>query len=310
MGDAIATSGSNQMVRNARERGRTNQEKIPATLYTMGSGFAYLEGLLSDTQKRKGPPSGLVFPETSLGKDELSWLELLETGHLPDRNPISGPGVFVGGEYLEILEKSLTNKDDTPLSWLALYHAGVLTYERGEKQKAIAYWNQSLSLRRNAWALRNLALAAADDGDIRSALDFYQEAMELPEGKQESALVEEYVAFLMTHNMMLTAAPIIKDHLQKEPYPSGALLNASVQMALEEGDDPLFDRLISREPSRIREGENTLSDLWFEREARRLAKKEHITLEIAREKINQEAQRGTLIPPEPIDFRKSLGGQP
>jgi hypothetical protein len=44
--------------------------------------------------------------------------------------------------------------------WLTPYHLGVIAFERGETERAEAYWQESVAAEENAWAYRNLAVAA------------------------------------------------------------------------------------------------------------------------------------------------------
>ncbi len=299
---------------------RGGSMRPPRELLSLGSGWGALERRLAASAGRMPPPAGLPFPDGAVGADEGPWLSLIEEGALPRRKPSEGPGAFAVGPEWEALLAAAAAADAEAApaenaaaaaasadagagkDWLLPYHRGVAAYEAGRKAEAEALWEASVRAEPNAWALRNLAVAARDRGDGAAALDRYRRACALPEGAAERALLEELIPLTTgaEAEALLAAFPARSDG---DRSLSGPLLYAAAALAYEREDDALLDELFSREPARIREGENTLSDLWFLREARRLARREGLTPEEARVRVRTRAAAGELLPPREIDFR-------
>jgi tetratricopeptide (TPR) repeat protein len=236
-------------------------------------------------------PPALSFPGESIGEAEKPWAELLRTGSLPLRSPAEGPGAFVVHQSWEtLLVQSLGRRGD----WLTPYHLGVIAFERGETQKALSCWEQSLGEAENAWALRNLGFASLREGKPEAALDYYRRAFDRDEGRGDQSLAEEYIPLLVRLGRLDeaerdlaayraggeagpkavgvgAAGPGAADPGTDVLSASGPLLDAAARIAVERGDDAALDRFVAAEPAHIREGNTALADLWIAREARRLA---------------------------------------
>ena len=271
--------------------------KTPAEILSLGSGWGALEAHL----KNGASPPGLLFPEESIGEAEGQWAQLLGTGVLPMRAIEEGPGSFVVDDAFEALLKAAPARD---FDWLTPYHLGVISFEKGSGEAAIAYWKESIKQAENPWALRNLAIAALKEGGTLAALGYYRRALQLP-GSEDISFYDEYIPLLVSAGMdeeaqaELDAAVLRFGSLEVLSTP---LLEAAARLALTKGDDDLLEQIFSIEQPHIREGKNTMIEIWKEREIKRLCKKGHTQKE-AEEKLIEAMSSGSLIPPKEIDFR-------
>ncbi|MBU0929082.1 MAG: DUF5107 domain-containing protein [Spirochaetes bacterium] len=268
-------------------------------ILSLGSGWGAIESLRHGLAGRPAIP-GLSFPRESIGDEEAPWLGLLETGSLPPREAAQGPCGFCVGEDWERLLEASEQRGGSPTPWLAPYLIGVSARERGDSAKAAEAWSRSLAAGRNAWALRELALAAREAGRISDALGLYREAFALPEGAGDQALAEEYLPLLLEADRYDEASAI----LARLPasFKIGALREAAARIAFRLGDERELDRLLSEEPARVREGSTALTELWAEREAGRIVA-DGADIAEARARIAEALERGDLAPPRAIDFR-------
>ena len=275
-------------------RRRANRE---TKIICMGSGWGALEGLLH----KRPAPQGLSFPMESIGEEETPWAGLLRYGSLPPRLPEAGPGSFV---VEEAWETPLLASPPSESDWLSPYHLGVISFERGDDQKAITHWKESIKRKENPWAYRNLALAALKAGEVTAALSYYKRALELP-GSDDQSFAEEYIHLLLNAGKEDEAKVELETFMQGQggiEALSSPLLEAAALIALNRGDDGLLDRIFTIEQPHIREGKNTMVGIWAEREIRRLCSSGAQRAEA--EKLVQKAlTEGSLLPPKEIDFR-------
>lgn len=123
----------------------------PAEQLAAGSGWGALELRRTGWTVSAGTP----FAEESMTERERAWLPVLD-GRLPEPQSISEPpdGTLVGWkDLLEAVE------DD---NWLVWYHRGVARWYAGDRDGAVAAWNQSRSGKETAWSSRYLALSSSD----------------------------------------------------------------------------------------------------------------------------------------------------
>ena len=267
----------------ALEQGRQRSCKEATILFT-GSGWGAVEELL---HKQPGPP-GLLFPKESIGKEEAPWAELLRSGALPLKSPEEGSGSFAVDDTWE---KFLEESPDSEGDWLTPYHLGVISFEKGESEKAALHWKKSLEKAENPWACRNLALIAVKAGDRQAALDYYKRALSIPvsgklsmgvQGKAQwdQSFAEEYIPLLLEAGKLDEAEKELEIFTQQAGSQDGSqavsiealstpLLEAAARLALNRRDDALLDRIFSIEQPHLREGKNTMLEIWAERELKR-----------------------------------------
>ena len=258
-----------------------------------------------------GVPPGLSFPDESIGDDERPWASLISAGHIPPRPTEAGPGSFAVDAAWESL--LLQSREDSGQArrydWLTPYHLGVIAFERGETEKAEAYWRESAAAGENAWAYRNLAVAALrqaapGNGKAGEALALYKKAFDRKEGRLDPSFAEEYIPLLIEQGRVEEAAAELTAYTAGpgDAALQGPLLDAAARIAFAHNDDAAMDGIFSLEPARIREGNTTLVDLWTAREIRQLVSA-GVDRDTAETRIRKALAAGELEPPREIDFR-------
>ena len=312
---AIPPTSLEQALEAGRQRAGTDVE-ILAT----GSGWGALERQRAAAGLSppggvfpEGVPPGLSFPDEFIGDDERPWASLISAGHLPQRPVEAGPGSFAvdaAWESLLLRDCGDSGPDQARRhDWLTPYHLGVIAFERGETEKAEAYWRESAAVKENAWAYRNLAVAALrqaapGNGKADEALVWYKKAFDRKEGRLDPSFAEEYVPLLIEQGRIEEAAAELAAYTAGPGAAAlqGSLLDAAARIAFALGDDTALDRIFSREPARIREGNTTLVDLWAAREIRRLVSA-GMDRDAAETRIRKALASGEREPPREIDFR-------
>ena len=284
------------MLQVALEQGRERAD-MSAKVLSMGSGWGALQSRL----RNGSTPVGLSFPGESIGKDEAPWAELLQTSILPLRSPEAGPESFVVDDAWEaLLEASPVRNDD----WLTPYHLGVIAFENGDDEKALACWRESLGRFETPWAYRNLAQAALRAGDTGGALDHYRKALAFG-GCLDISFAEEYIPLLFATGNENEAKAELETCINRtgslEVLP-GSLLETAARLALNDEDDTLLDKIFSIEQAHLREGNTTMVEIWIEREIRRL-KGKGVPQAEAEKRVMENMANGSLVPPREIDFR-------
>ncbi len=237
----------------------------PAAILAQGSGWGALE--------RRRQPSRLlvelVFADSTLGELQAPWLALLETGELP----LHEPGAWmVQPEWQQLLE---TARSDHWLHWL---HLGNMRMENGDAPGAVAAWRRSLDRQRTGGALRNLAVAEQQAGNLNVACDRLHEAWQT--GPQMLALAIEYANLLVKceRSADLTAfvgglPAAIRDH-ERIQIPAATA-------ALRQGRRADVEKVLQREFVTIRESETALTDLWFAVHGRQTPPPAHLDFRMA-----------------------------
>ena len=174
---ALPESEMERMLDSTRER----IAKQPGTVRHRGSGYAALEELRSG--KKLAPQLDFGLP----GPDQAEWCTLLETGAFDDSPPRS---YQVDPAWFDLLNKA-------PLSWKRDYHLALMHIRRKDWEKAAAFSENALRLKRNAWTLHlagNVMLLSGQPSGI---------ALEL---LREAALSSDTDAYLVKEVLKLFAA--------------------------------------------------------------------------------------------------------
>jgi hypothetical protein len=218
-----------------------------------GSGWGALESLRREVARE--PPSPVIdrlFPRSSLGDDQESWIVLLETGTLPSGTPRS---YVVGTSWSGLLEAAA----DSAASML---HRGVVRWSAGHREAAVEAWEAACALEPDSWlALRNLAGASGLMGAPGRSAEQYLRALDLmPDVPQ---LRVEAVEALIAANRLPEAIALS----QTAPPSSfaGRLRFLEARAAVLHGDIGRAESILAGglEIADLREGEVSLSDLWL-----------------------------------------------
>lgn len=267
----------------------------PAEVLSSGSGWGALERrrLAADGADDRMPPQ-LLFPDFTLGPDQQPWLELLEHGHFPQRDPEQDPGQFmVQPGFRKLLEKAAEASSD---HWLAWLHVGVMRMETHDTRGAVEAWKRSVSRQRTGWALRNLAIVERRAHNADAACDLLRQAWET--GPQVAALAVECVEALVQAERYEDACAFVAglpDDISR--HERVMLLNARAALQLGRWRD--VEPLLEHDFACIREGEVSLTDLWFAMHEQRIAEQENAPIDdVLRERVRLDCP-----PPHRIDFR-------
>jgi hypothetical protein len=237
--------------------------------------------------------TSLVFDESTLGEEQLYWLELLKNRHLPDREPLEKPYAHLVAPYCRTaLEKAVK----TTRKWNEWYHLGVLLAHDGETEAAKAALEKSISLNPSPWAYRCLAVLSEGEGDMKNAVGLYKTAVAI---LPHRSICIESVKTMMKYDPAevpgyIASLPLAIRSLPRIRF---AELSAFVKLGrLDEAEDSFNSHLVIPD---IREGEVSLTDVWFELQARREAAR------VGKEYDGTflKNARDTLNPPGWLDFR-------
>ena len=247
-----------------------------------------------------GIPPQLPFDDGDLGGDQEPWLQLLESGTLPERDPQDDPGQFqIQDEWRALLEESISSGRSD--HWLAWLHLGVMKMEARDTEGARSAWETSLERAPNGWALRNLSVIESRAGNDEAAADLVAEALSV--GPVVLSLVGEYVALLLKLERFDAADEFLKG-LPPEVRQAERLQMAAGWIALHFGRFEEVAETLKRDFATIREGEITLSELWFRLQEKRLALAEGVEVD---DELKARVRRD-FPPPYEIDLRMSQEG--
>ena len=218
-----------------------------------GSGWGALESLRREMARE--PPSPVIdrlFPRSSLGDDQESWIALLETGTLPSGTPRS---YVVGRSWSGLVEAAA----DSAASML---HRGVVRWSAGHREAAVEAWEAACALEPDSWlALRNLAAASGHMGAPARSAEQYLRALDLmPDLPQ---LRVEAIEALIAADRLAEAIALA----QTAPPSSfaGRFRFLEARAAVLHGDNGRAKSILAGglEIADLREGEVSLSDLWL-----------------------------------------------
>ena len=264
--------------------------KEPAEIMFHGSSWGAVEKRRRE-KSGENIPAGLLF-ESTKSDQTGDWIELLETGNYPISDVTKVPTSWmVQKEWISLLEESRQN-------WLSSLHIGNYYFEIGEKELAIDHWNKSLEFDSSPWALRNLAIAQKDSGNLLAALDIYEKAINKFAPELHDAFYEEYLQLLITTEKYEQLWKIYTEIISVR-VPSERIDLAAAKAALQLGHFEFLAKIFTRTFAQIREGESTLVAIWFEYQAILAAQASGVPVD---DQIRKQV-RLSARPPKNIDFR-------
>lgn len=266
-------------------------------ILSMGTGWGALEQMRREKCGEKAIPSGLLFPEASVGREQYCWHALLNNGIFPDADAYSIPSSWMIDEkWMALLENSirLPYGDNA----MARLHLGVMKYEALDFDGAISEWEKSLAKKETAWSFRNLAVSESCKGNSTKASAYMQAAVNLENNSIDIAFTEEYFDLLGETGEYRTIWEKYSE-LPDERKQDECILMKTGRAAFELGEYAFVEKLLSRDFTHIREGDNLLVDLWFRYETQKEAVKRGI---LVTDELYKEI-RADRLPPANIDFR-------
>ncbi len=222
-----------------------------------GSGWGALENLRRKSAGEAPLSNVYAFPDSSLGAEQMNWLELLKTGDFSDR-PVQNPpaSYMTDRAWLPLLEKAT--------GWYGVLQYGVALYGLGDSEGAEAAFFRSNSLRENGWACRNIARLEKLKGHQAEAEKWLSQAAQLLPWDRHIA--EEYAILLNEDGRGSTRYLALYDSLPEDVrFHPRMVLQKIIALCrtgqCEKAQAMLDDGLVLPD---IREGEGSLADVWEE----------------------------------------------
>ena len=287
-----------ETLRQFESRCRPLLDSPPTEVLYAGTGWGALEQLRRAAQGEPAMPAAFAFGDETLGEAQQIWLDLMESGSLPERDAAQTPGEWlIQPEWKDRLEYSLA--DSSRRHWFALLHLGVMRIEADDEAGAQAAWEESCRLQPSAWAFRNLGALEVRRGAAATALPHYQRAWELAAqtGEPDVSFALETLAALYAAAEYDTAWAFYQT-LPPAMQVLGTVQLAAAKVALERDDLAFVEASFQAEFCSIREGAADLTNLWFGYQAKLLVARSGLSLAEALVEV-----RRTCPPPYPIDFR-------
>ncbi|MFE3447650.1 DUF5107 domain-containing protein [Nonomuraea sp. NPDC059194] len=241
-------------------------QAVPEESLHVGSGWGALERkALARRRSRALNLPATPFADSTIGRDQQSWLSLVRKGTIPTPAPSLPPSSYtVGPEWRALLET-------TEPTWFTQFHLGVNLYHDGDHEGARKAWERSLECAENAWALRNLAVLEADPG---AAAELYVSAHAL--SPRLRPLTIETLSALLAAGRPGQAIALI-DRLGPADRWHGRIRMLECRAALDGGDLARARRILDTGlvVDDLREGEDSLDALWWDFHGEPRARAEH-----------------------------------
>ncbi len=270
-------------------------DRAPEEVLFRGSGWGALE---NERRRHAGEEpmctQALVFDEHSLRPDQSPWLALLATGEFPQTDePVSW---MIQDHWQKLLEDS---RDKHWLNWL---HLGVMHYQAGRKDEALAAWEQSLALRATPWAMRNIGVAHLHGKrPVEGAQCLLKAYRMLP---TLTTLAAECYRALLDAELCAEALALLAE-MPAAVARNGRIRVLAARAALKLGDLEQAEAILLDKDlvvPDIFEGELMLSDTWYSLQEQKLARREGLPIDEAlRQRVEKECP-----PPKNLDFRMAL----
>lgn len=264
--------------------------KINGDILSFGKGWGALENLRRGKYKLKESPKSLYFPKSSIDRECLTWLKLLEYGNLNEMEESYLPDSY-SLDFKNELE-NIKNKNA-----ITLIHLGIIYYENFLEEKAFELWIKSLEIKPYAIAYRNLSIYYKNKKEYDKSIFYMEKAIKIFENK--NMIIDE--AFLVEYLELLS---YIKDYdkiiyLYEKYNKNEKIAVFAARAYFEKKEYNKLENIFNIEQITIREGENYLLDIYFEYIAKLKSEKENIEFNdelIKKIRIEEKA-------PENLDFR-------
>ena len=234
---------------------RTVADAEPREWLHTASGWGALEVLRLRRDGAAAELPGTPFPAETMGEQQRYWLAILDGDTAEPGEPTEPPaGTLVAPWWLRALEAAEPD-------WAVWYHRGVARWYAGDRHGAVAAWKASAWAVANPWALRNLAVYAAEEERPDEAATLLADAVALAPGVRALALEAAAGALAAGH---ADEALGLLDGLPALPWSDGRCRLLTAQALLAAGDAAraraVFDE--GFDVADLREGDTSISDTW------------------------------------------------
>ena len=241
--------------------------EINGELLFFGKGWGALEDKRREKYKLKKSPKSLSFPKSSINKECLIWLKLLEYENLDEMEES-----YLPDSYMLDLKNELENIENK--NAITLIHLGIIYYENFLEEKAFECWIKSLNIKPYALAYRNLSIYYKNKNEYDKSIFYMEKALYIFENKNK--LIDE--AFLVEYLELLSYTKNYDKIISiYEKYNKNEKISKFAAKAyLEKKEYKKLENIFNIEQITIREGENYLLDIYFEYIAKLKSEKENI----------------------------------
>ena len=264
--------------------------EINGELLFFGKGWGALEDKRREKYKLKKSPKSLSFPKSSINKECLIWLKLLEYENLDEMEES-----YLPDSYMLDLKNELENIENK--NAIALIHLGIIYYENFLEEKAFECWIKSLNIKPYALAYRNLSIYYKNKNEYDKSIFYMEKALYIFENKNK--LIDE--AFLVEYLELLSYTKNYDKIISiYEKYNKNEKISKFAAKAyLEKKEYKKLENIFNIEQITIREGENYLLDIYFEYIAKLKSEKENIEFNSELVKKVRAEEKA----PKNLDFR-------
>lgn len=257
-----------------------------------GSSWGYLEEMLRKEKISKS----LAFENTD--SDETNgWLQLLRDGTFEVPNTNEEPKSYVAGQKWLARLKGLKEQ-----SWYSMLHIGVIKYADGDAEGAHKAWADSIRLKENPWAIRNIAMLYKNEyGDLDKATELILRAFEL---KRDCRALCAETANILTDNKKDELWLSLFESLDKNLQAVARLQLYKAVAFVHIGKIKEAAQIINKDfiMSDIKEGELSLSHIWYVIYRKLYALGNNIPYEPNNREFTDKADKKYPLPKE-LDFR-------
>lgn len=166
--------------------------KQPAQLIQTGNGYGALENALRSYRGESQLSSHLDFG--TLSSQYKEWMDFLETGHFPEKDPLEVPYDFMADDtfYRKLKETTQTINHQ---NWYAFYQLGLYYFQKNNIDASTECFIESMTLEPNPWAYHGLSVIYLKNQKNHGAIEFILKGYEMK--KDDLSYLKETLKILL-----------------------------------------------------------------------------------------------------------------
>ena len=235
--------------------------KQPAKLLTGGSSYGALENALR-TYKKETPLS----PQLDFGSltpEYIEWMNFLETGKFPNKNPNELPYDFMTDDiFIQKLKETI--KTINHENWYAFYQLGLYYFQKDNIDAATECFIESITLEPNPWAYHGLSIIYLKNEKNNGAIEFILKGYEMK--KDNLSYLKETLKILLLAEGYEEIKDLYKTLPKNFSEESRVLFDYLISLARTGQAKEVLDYLNEHHVvlEDLRECETSLGSLWEE----------------------------------------------
>lgn len=166
--------------------------KQPTQLIQTGNGYGALENALRSYRGESQLSSHLDFG--TLSSQYKEWMDFLETGHFPEKDPLEVPYDFMADDtfYKKLKETIQTINHQ---NWYAFYQLGLYYFQKNNIDASTECFIESMTLEPNPWAYHGLSVIYLKNQKNHGAIEFILKGYEMK--KDDLSYLKETLKILL-----------------------------------------------------------------------------------------------------------------